>query len=98
VVITEKWDKKASKYAVEAVPHGFGSAEIYEAATRHPLGKEYNTDLSFRNMTRPAVLKHAGVLIDPIKYSQPVGGKRKDSAGPRGARDLVKQVRLRQKL
>eukprot|EP00873_Tetraselmis_striata_P003871 jgi/Tetstr1/424135/TSEL_014744.t1 len=98
VVITEKWDKKASKYAVESVPHGFGSVELYEAAVRHPLGEEYNTDLAFRNMTRPAVLKTSGVLIDPIKFCQPAGSKRKDTAGPRGARDLVRQARLRHKI
>eukprot|EP00951_Prasinocladus_malaysianus_P050483 scaffold680897_cov46-Prasinocladus_malaysianus.AAC.1 len=74
VVISEKFDRKAAKYTAENVPHGFGSKEVYEASMRHPMGRDYNTDLSFRNLTRPAVLKNAGVLIDPIKYSKPVPG------------------------
>jgi len=100
VVISEKWDKKASKYKAENVPHGFSSKEVFESSMRHPLGPDYNTDLSFRNLTRPGVLKTTGVLIDPIKYSRSAGGatggKRRDQAGPRGSKDLVKRARLRQ--
>ena len=28
------------------------------------------TDVSFRNLTRPAVLKDAGVVIEPIRFSK----------------------------
>ena len=104
VVISEKWDKKATKYTVESVPHGYGgSNQAYEAARRHPLGREFNTDSAFRDMTRPAVLKSTGVLIDPVKFNKAASpstgakpGKKRDAAGPRGSKDLVKRARLRQ--
>lgn len=103
MVISEKWDKKASKYGLEAVPHGFtGSKAIYEASMRHPLGRDYNTTSAFRNMTRPEILKDTGILINPVKYSKPSsdagvdGLKKRDAVGPRGSKDLVKRARLRQ--
>lgn len=70
VVISEKWDKKSSKYKTPSVPFPFDSKETYERAMRQPLGREYNTDVSFRNLTRPAVLKDAGVIIEPIRFSK----------------------------
>jgi U3 small nucleolar RNA-associated protein 14 len=39
---------------------------------RQPLGRQYVPDASFRNLTRPAVLKSTGVLIEPLRYSAPV--------------------------
>ncbi|KAI3427018.1 hypothetical protein D9Q98_006960 [Chlorella vulgaris] len=70
VVISEKWDKKSSKYKTPAVPFPYDSKETYERAMRQPLGREYNTDASFRNLTRPALLKDAGVIIEPIRFSK----------------------------
>jgi hypothetical protein len=37
-----------------------------------PLGKQYNPDASFRDLTRPSVLKTTGVVINPIRYSKPL--------------------------
>lgn len=37
-----------------------------------PLGKQYNADSAFRDLTRPAILKHTGVVIEPIRYSKPL--------------------------
>ncbi len=37
-----------------------------------PLGRQYNPDASFRDLTRPAILKNTGVVIDPIRFSKPV--------------------------
>ncbi|PSC76740.1 U3 small nucleolar RNA-associated 14-like protein A isoform A [Micractinium conductrix] len=70
VVISEKWDKKSAKYKTPLVPFPFDSRETYERAMRQPLGREYNTDSSFRNLTRPAVIKDAGVIIEPIRFSK----------------------------
>eukprot|EP00887_Chlorella_sp_A99_P001155 scaffold14.g1155.t1 len=72
VVISEKWDKKSSKFKTPAVPYPFDSRETYERAMRQPLGREYNTDAAFRNFTRPAILKDAGVIIEPIRFSKAV--------------------------
>ena len=69
VVISEKWDKKNAKYRTPEVPFPFDSKETYERAMRQPLGKEFNTDASFRNLTRPAIIKDAGVIIQPVRFS-----------------------------
>jgi hypothetical protein len=45
---------------------------VYEAALRRPLGRQYNPDAAFRALTRPAVLKSTGVVIQPLRYSKPV--------------------------
>jgi U3 small nucleolar RNA-associated protein 14 len=70
VVVSEKWDKKASKYAAPALPFPYRSADAYESSIRQPLGREVNPDAAFRNLTRPAVIKAAGVVIDPLRYSK----------------------------
>eukprot|EP00624_Nannochloropsis_granulata_P003254 evm.model.NODE_26454_length_13086_cov_40.792679.1 len=44
---------------------GFG--EQYERSLRRPVGKEWNTALAVREMTRPAVKVRAGVMVQPIK-------------------------------
>ncbi|CAG9464190.1 unnamed protein product [Pedinophyceae sp. YPF-701] len=81
VVVSEKWDKKASKLWTPSVPFPFTSREAYERSLRQPLGREYNTDAGFRNLTRPAVLKSTGVIIDPLKFSKPA---RKDEPAGTG--------------
>ncbi|KAI8471775.1 MAG: Utp14 protein-domain-containing protein [Monoraphidium minutum] len=82
VVISEKWDKKAAKYGTSALPFPYKSADAYEASIRQPLGRDVNPDATFRNLTRPAVLKSAGVVIDPLRYSKGVA----DYGGTKGAR------------
>jgi len=37
-----------------------------------PLGRQYNPDSAFRDLTRPAILKSTGVVIDPVRYSKPL--------------------------
>lgn len=39
---------------------------------RQPLGRQYNPDAAFRNLTRPAVLKTTGVVIEPARFSKAV--------------------------
>ena len=65
VVISEKFDKKAAAFNVEHLPHGFESKAVYEGSMRAPLGADVNTDKSFRDLTRPKVLKNAGAVIRP---------------------------------
>ncbi len=48
VVITEKWDRKAQRYAATAVPFPFDSRDTYERSLRQPLGHDFNTNASFR--------------------------------------------------
>jgi U3 small nucleolar RNA-associated protein 14 len=72
VVISEKWDRRNAKYRTPSLPYPYDSKDTYERAMRQPLGREFNTDASFRDLTRPAVLKDAGVIIEPIRYSAAV--------------------------
>lgn len=82
VVLSEKWDKKAmTKYAISNVPFPFDSRETYEATIRQPLGKQYNPDSSFRDLTRPAILKSTGVVINPLKYSKPLAQQAAEVTG-----------------
>ncbi len=48
VIISERYDKKASKYGTPSVPFPFNAKEVYERSMRQPLGRDYNTDSSFR--------------------------------------------------
>ena len=48
VVISEAWDKKASKYNSSAVPFPFDSRATYERSMRTPMGREYNTTATHR--------------------------------------------------
>lgn len=72
VVVTEKWDKKAAKYKAAALPFPFKSTDAYENSIRQPLGRDVNPDAAFRNLTRPAVIKSAGAVIEPLRYSKGV--------------------------
>ena len=48
VVISERYDKKAARYGTPSVPFPFGAKDVYERSMRQPLGREFNTDSSFR--------------------------------------------------
>ena len=48
VIISERYDKKASKYGTPSVPFPYNAKEVYERSMRQPLGRDYNTDSSFR--------------------------------------------------
>ena len=70
-IITERADKKLGEMQVSQVPYGYGnSAQVYDAVMRQPLGRDWNSDASFRNFTRPAVLTKKGVAIQPLKVGQ----------------------------
>lgn len=53
MVITEKWDRKAQRYAATAVPFPFDSRDTYERSLRQPLGHDFNTAASFRCLSIP---------------------------------------------
>ena len=76
VVISEKYDKKAANFNVETLPHGFDSKAVYEGSMRTPLGMDVNTDKSFRDLTRPKVLKNAGAVIRPMVFPKGKVGKK----------------------
>lgn len=70
VIISEKVDKKAEKLHVKTLPYPFTSKEVYEQSIRMPIGPESNPAITARALTRPEVVKKAGVIIDPIKFEE----------------------------
>ncbi|GIL67776.1 hypothetical protein Vafri_21053 [Volvox africanus] len=93
VMISEKWDKKSIKYTAPSAPYPFTSQEAYERSIRQPLGREYNPDTAFRDLTRPAVLKQVGVPIAPLRFSESIatelGKNGKKANAEREARRVV---------
>ncbi|KAG8927039.1 hypothetical protein FRC02_008526, partial [Tulasnella sp. 418] len=57
VIISEKKDKKASKYQVKDLPYPFTSIAQYERSLEVPLGPEWNTRTGFQKATLPRVVK-----------------------------------------
>ncbi|CAN0382626.1 unnamed protein product, partial [Laminaria digitata] len=66
----------ANRYLVSEVPYPFTSREQYERSLRQPIGGEWNTCQSVKDMTRPAVVVRAGAVVAPMK----LGKLHKDSA------------------
>ncbi|THH10407.1 hypothetical protein EW145_g1352 [Phellinidium pouzarii] len=67
VIISERRDKKASKYAVRDLPYPYTSKAQFEARMSVPLGTEWNTRLGFQRGTLPRVVKKMGTVIDPLE-------------------------------
>ena len=67
VIINQNEDKKSEMYRIQGVPYPFTSREQYERAMRQPLGREWNANQSFHNLTRPEVKPRLGTILDPIK-------------------------------
>lgn len=101
VMISEKMDKKAVKFLSPSLPFPFKSQETFERSIRMPIGRDFNTDNSFRDMIRPSVVRDAGVIIDPIKYKMSEGKKESDSVsfptkrgGKRGSASVYKPHKI----
>ncbi|KAG0480989.1 hypothetical protein HPP92_011847 [Vanilla planifolia] len=70
VFISEKVDKKTEKLHAKNLPFPYTSKEVYEHSIRMPIGPDYNPVISIGALNRPAVIKRAGVIIEPIKYEE----------------------------
>uniref|UniRef100_A0A6U9R434 U3 small nucleolar RNA-associated protein 14 n=1 Tax=Picocystis salinarum TaxID=88271 RepID=A0A6U9R434_9CHLO len=71
VIISEKYDRKAAAHGSSTVPYPFTSKQAFEASIRMPIGKDFNTDLAFRNLSRPEVLTPgAGVIIEQLRHKE----------------------------
>ncbi|KAJ7138400.1 hypothetical protein O6H91_Y555400 [Diphasiastrum complanatum] len=70
VIISEKMDRKADKFMSSSLPFPYKSREVFEKTLRMPIGRDFNTDEAFRNMIRPAEIKSAGIIIEPIMYEK----------------------------
>ena len=63
VIISEKRDKKAAKYAVKDLPYPYTSKAQFEARMSAPIGIEWNTRLSFQRNTLPRVVKKVSLFV-----------------------------------
>ena len=62
VIISERRDKKAEKYAVRDLPYPYTSKAQYDDLMSAALGVEWNTRLSFQRGTLPRVVKKVNTL------------------------------------
>ncbi|KAF7303869.1 UTP14-domain-containing protein [Mycena indigotica] len=67
VIISEKVDKKASKYLVNDLPYPYTSKAQYERSLETPVGREWNTRVAFQRGTLPKVVKKMGTVIEPLQ-------------------------------
>ena len=57
VIISEKRDKKASKYLVKDLPHPYTNKVQFESSLEQPVGAEWNTRTAFQKAILPRVVK-----------------------------------------
>lgn len=57
IIISEKRDKKATKYLVKDLPYPYTSKAQFERTMERPLGTEWNTRVAFQRGTLPRVVK-----------------------------------------
>ncbi|KAF5312924.1 hypothetical protein D9619_002453 [Psilocybe cf. subviscida] len=57
IIISERRDKKASKYLVKDLPYPYTSKVQFERAMEQPVGVEWNTRVAFQRATLPKVVK-----------------------------------------
>ncbi|CAE6478670.1 unnamed protein product [Rhizoctonia solani] len=67
VIISEKKDKKASKYLVKDLPYPYTSKEQFERSMATPIGTEWNTRVAHQRAVLPRVVKKMGTVIDPLE-------------------------------
>ena len=83
VLLTERVDSRLGAFQSAAPPRPFASAAQYERAMRQPLGQEWNTLATARELTQPEWTSRAGLIIQPLK----AGGREEEGAEeePEGA-------------
>ena len=70
---TEERDKKfAQKYWVRDLPHQFNSAKQFDALMSMPVGKEWNTQDSYKRLIQNDVLTKAGEIIKPLRFKKEI--------------------------
>lgn len=57
LIVSERKDKKASKYFVKDLPHPYTSRAQFERSLEQPVGAEWNTRTAFQKGTLPQVVK-----------------------------------------
>ncbi|KAL3314745.1 U3 small nucleolar RNA-associated protein 14 A [Cichlidogyrus casuarinus] len=66
VIIRERVNESLRKHLVKCIPFPYNSPEQFEATLKHPVGREWNTETSFRQQIRPRVVVQKGKIIQPL--------------------------------
>lgn len=59
-------DKKFNNYLVKELPHPYTSHQQFEQINNTPLGPEWNTLTTYKQITQPKVIKFIGKVIGPM--------------------------------
>ena len=94
VIISAKRNKKAAAYLTESIPYPFTSKEQYAMSLQNPLGSEWNTARTFKEVIKPRVSTQMGAIIQPIKMTKEASQLAKESTA-KAQRRAKKRARLR---
>ncbi|CAD5209415.1 unnamed protein product [Bursaphelenchus xylophilus] len=67
LIVRGSGDSEFQKLQPSDVPFPFTAVQDFEAVIRQPLGRDWNTSLSHKNLVKKAVVTKAGRIINPIK-------------------------------
>jgi len=68
-MLSERRDRALATHQLPALPAGFPSADALAAATRMPVGAEWNAAGVVAELTRPAWTTRVGTIIAPLAAS-----------------------------
>lgn len=71
MIIRERLSKAVAQLQPRDVPFPFTCVEDYETYVKQPLGREWNSEISRHNLTRPRIVTEVIVLIviENISYT-----------------------------
>ena len=76
VIINEKKLREQNqKYTVPKTPYPYQTQEQWQKQMSRPIGPEWNSVSVFKERIKRGVVKHSGVLINPIKFVEEDGGE-----------------------
>lgn len=80
IQVSNKLDRKATKYQVSEVPREYaGDINAYEATLTRPLGPEWNTIKSHQRFTQPKINVRVGAVVAPLEHAKHLPAQQQDS-------------------
>ncbi|XP_064629730.1 U3 small nucleolar RNA-associated protein 14 homolog A-like [Lineus longissimus] len=96
VILSETKDNSVAKHQVSNLPYTYNNVKQFESSVRAPIGKTWNPETSFRDLTKPKVLTRAGTIIEPmddsVKYK-----KQKEMKKPMENKKVIKKYNNKSK-
>ena len=66
VIISEKANASIQRLQVKQLPRDLKSVPEFESLISTPIGRTWNTQLSFQSLTEPSVVTKMGTIIEPM--------------------------------